>query len=408
MSISISSFFLSKLGQTTVTSVIHRITINSVVIPALVDFGPISYDAREVVGGDFSVLADAVKTSAIQDLLSVDKSYFLKTSTFKFGFATEAGGEDLAEFFKGEFREARFSGGKIEARFKNLLYALSEKEIGSDDTPVDFTGSLYNPADLVWTLQSSYGLLSSIKSTSNPDVDYTSWLNWWNSLNGDNITVKAYFKGESVPTALEKIRDLTDSLIYEGPGNKLFYARWTGAASETHVVADSHILSDVEIIETADSIANKAIVKVDYNVLSNTWAGEVTRTNTPSVNSYGTHDVTFDDTNVWFTSSAVAINLADRIVYRRKEPNIQARVQVNFDFLDNTLEEIGENVEFSYGMYGIDRKQMTLLGMEFDFSRYTLILDLDEGFGFASGRAFGFILDDAYWGKLDQAYNPLF
>jgi len=408
MSVAISSFFKSKLSATTVNSIIKRVYIGSNVLSGYLDFGSVTYTSRDVIGGDMSINLDAAESPDNTILLSRDKSFLLQPTSMQFGFKTTGGGEDLIEFFKGEFREARYSKGKVQIRLKNLLYGLGKKEVGTVDSPVDFTGSNYNPADLVWTVQVSYGLLSDIKSSSNPDIDYNSWLTWHDTMAGDSITVKAYFDGQTVPEILEKTRDLTDSLIWEGTENKLFYARWTGATSETHIVADSHIIGDPEIIETADSILNQITVKLNYNVTSDSWGGEITRINSSSVNSFGTQDFTFDDKKIWFSTSATAINLADRLVFRRKEPNVSIKVPVNFDFIDTTLNEIGENVEFSWGMYGIDRKQMTLLGMEFDFDKFILTLDIDEGFGFSSGRAFGFILDDNNFGLLDASNNPLF
>jgi len=408
MSVAISSFFKSKLSATTVNSIIKRVYIGSNVLSGYLDFGSVTYTSRDVIGGDMSINLDALDSSNNISLLNLNKSFLLQPASMQFGFNTDTGGEDLIEFFKGEFREARYSKGKMQIRLKNLLYGLGKKEVGTVDSPVDFTGSNYNPADLVWTVQVSYGLLSDIKSSSNPDIDYNSWLTWHDTMAGDSITVKAYFDGQTVPEILEKTRDLTDSLIWEGTENKLFYARWTGATSETHIVTDSHIIGDPEIIETADSILNQITVKLNYNVTSDSWGGEITRINSSSVNSFGTQDFTFDDKKIWFTTSATAINLADRLVFRRKEPNVSIKVPVNFDFIDTTLNEIGENVEFSWGMYGIDRKQMTLLGMEFDFDKFILTLDIDEGFGFSSGRAFGFILDDATFGLLDASNNPLF
>lgn len=408
MTTSISSFVLSKLSATTVNSFLRVFTFDNSAVLSMVEFDSIAYDAREIIGGDFNLKAEGTALPRWKNLLSSDKVKFFKEGIFEFGFVTDSGTNDVTEFFRGDLYQAEFTeDGLVDLQFRNLLYSLNEKEVGSVDSPVDFTGSNYNPADLAWTIQVSYGLLSNIKSTSNPDVDYTSWNDWWSSFNGDSITVQGYFTGESVPEALEKIRDLTDSTIYEGPENKLFYARWTGSTSETHVVADSHILS-AKILETAGSIVNQVVVNRGYDPTSDSWAGTITRANTDSVNSYGTHELVYDDKAVWYTTSQAAINQADRVVYRRKEPNISATVGVNFDFLDSSLDEIGENVEFSYGMFGIDRKQMTLIGMEFDFMNFKLTLDIDEGFGYGPGRAFGFILDDVYWGLLDQSYNPLF
>ena len=399
MGLDISSSYRSLMQATLVTSIDTVVTFNGSDVSARVSkYGTISHDITDVVGGTFWV--EFENNDRVFNSLLTDKTQFFSEGKIEFGFPS-----DLVQFFAGTLTKVRMREKSATLTFKDILSRLGEKVIGSEESPISFTGSDYNPADLAWILQSSYGNLSSVKSSSNPDVDYGAWLSWWTQFDTDSVVVQGYYKGETVLEALEHIAKATDSVIYDEGDNRLDWARWAGVTSYTHTVNDSYITGRMDVDMTAVEIINKVNVLINYNPSSGTWGGTVTEVNTSSQNSYGEYEETYDNKTVWFVNSLAAINQAQRIVFRRKEPNIRVSIPTPLRYLDAV---VGDMVELTTEVYSFDAKLMTLTGYTIDFNKKTMTLEVDEGFGRASGKMQGFILDDAYWGLLDETYNPLF
>ena len=49
--------------------------------------------------------------------------------------------------------------------------------MGTEDAPITFTDSSL-PSDLFWAICVSYGGLSAVESTSNPDIDFAAYQEW--------------------------------------------------------------------------------------------------------------------------------------------------------------------------------------------------------------------------------------
>lgn len=74
-------------------------------------------------------------------------------------------------------------------------------------------------------------------------------------------------------------------------------------------------------------------------------------------------------------------------------------------FLDKS---IGDNFTLTSRVYSLTNHDFSIKGYEINFEDKTIAFDIDEGFGRGAGALTGFILDDPYWGLLDQAYNALY
>lgn len=404
MGLSITSFFRSKAQATVVNSIIKRFTFNGSDVSARVlNYSEVSHSAKDFIAGDY--VLEVENASQTFNSLYVDKTQFYKDGVFEFGFATEAGSEDLVQLFGGTLTKASMVGGRAKLHFQDKLTGLTQKYIGDDQTAVSYTTSNYNPADLAWYLVTSYGGLSTVKSSSNPDIDYATWLSWHTGFADDSVVVQGHFNGETVAEALQNIARLTDSTVFDEGDNKVDFARWTAITSFYLTLSDSHTIGDVELSITGNDVINRADVLINYNPSSDTWGGSVTRVNTSSVNSYGEHPEVYDDTTVWYVNSVAAINQAERTVFRRKEPNLRARLRTPLCFIEGN---VGDIVYFTSRVHSFNQKIMTLTDYTIDLDNHQMTLELDEGFGRSPGKIIGFVLDDAYWGLLDQSYNALF
>ena len=215
----------------------------------------------------------------------------------------------------------------------------------------------------------------------------------------------ANFEGATVINAIENLQKLTDSTIYVEGDNKLYFNRWTGVASDTITVTDSFVNGVVDQKINGNDILNSVTIQTSYNPSSDTWGGQITFQNTESVNSYGLSELVYDDETIWFVNSQSVINQAERIVFRRSQPNTTLKFKTPLTFLDAQL---GDEILFTTQVYSYNARPFTLQGYKIQTGKKSgMTLELDEGFSRGGSRLNGFILDGSLWGLLDQSYNPL-
>ena len=404
MSLDVTSHLRSKMESTNPSSLVSVFTFaSSLFSNRVIAYGPISRDATEIVGGNMQITLS--NADQLFGDFYVDKSVFFQGGTFDFGFSTDSGTNDTEQLFGGVLTDLKYRESKLTLSLQDKLARLIDKKVGSDESPVSFVNTNVSAADLGFWLVSSFGGLSGVQSISNPDIDYASFLVWKSVIDGDNVVVNAHFTGQDVIEGLEVLQKLTDSTIYAEGDNKVYFNKWSGAASlDTITVTDSHIVGRVDLQVQGTTIVNKVDVLIGYNVNSDTWAGSISRQNTASVNTFGEQQFVFDNTTIWYPSGASAINLAERMVFRRAEPNRIFEVPTPLRFLNVQL---GDEVAFTTRVHSINDETFNLLGYEIDIEAKTQVLKLDEGFGRGAGRLRGFVLDDAVWGLLDQDYNPV-
>lgn len=404
MSLTVTSHFRSKMESTNPSSIVETFTFVSSDISAKVTKYPsIARNAGDVIGKNLTI--EVENASQTFNSLEIDRTQFFKDGNYNFGFSTESGTNDVVQLFGGQLTTASFKETTVKLNFEDRLARLKRRRIGSKKTPVSFTNTKVNPADLGWWLATSYGGLSIVKSTSNTDISFQHWQDWFDIFDNNSITVSANFEGETIIDALDKLQQLTDSTIYAEGDNKLYFNRWTGVASDTITVTDSFITGKVSQKINANDISNAVTVQTSYNPSSDTWGGEITFQNTASVNSYGLSEVIYDDETIWYVDDAAALNQAQRIVFRRNQPNIILKVPVPLAFLDAQL---GDEIILTTQVYSYEARPYTLQGYKIITGKKTgMNLELDEGFSRGGSRLNGFILDDSYWGLLDNSYNLL-
>lgn len=404
MTLDVSSLFQSKMEASRVTSIESVFTFNGSEITAFVTggFPTISRDFREVVGINYVIEVDNVEQD-FNDLMT-DKTRFHKSGQFDWGFSDGAGSRDVVTFFKGDLTKVGYNERTTKLSFEDRISRLAEVEVGTDETPVSFVNTNVNPADLAWWMQSSFGGLSAVKSSSNPDVDYATWIVWHDEFESDSVVIQAEFKGETVTDILNEIGKVTDSLIYDEGDNKIDYFRWTGTLSVTAQMSHGSTTRPVELVMTAKEMINKMSVAFGYDVNSRTWLGNASAQDSSSVGSYGLTERSIAGTMVWYVDSIASLKMAERTVGKRAQPNLQGRIPVPLEFLNLTAPDA---LQFTSQVYSMSDKLFMIQGMELDFERKEMTFLVDEGFGRGAGFLESFILDDDRLGLLDQDYNHL-
>ena len=404
MTLSVSSLFQSKMEASRVTSIESVFTFNNSEITAFITgaFPVIARDFREVTGVNYVLEVDNL-TQTFNDLMT-DKTRFHQEGEFKWGFSDGAGSLDLVTFFKGDLTKVNYNERTAKLTFEDRFSRLAEIEVGTEESPVSFVNTDVNPADLVWWLQSSYGNMSNVKSTSNPDVDYPTWLQWWTDFDNDTVIVNAEFKGDRITDILNEIAKLTDSFIYDEGDNKLDYYRWTGTLSVTAQMSHGSTTRPVQLEMTAKEMINRMNVSYGYNPSSDSWGGTISAQDSASVNSYGLSERTLDNSLVWYTNSVHALNMAQRTVSKRGQPNLKGLIPAPLEFLHLTAPDA---LQFTSQVYSMNDKLFMVQGIDIDIEKKEMRFIVDEGFGRGHGYLEGFILDDDVYGLLDKDYNFL-
>lgn len=258
----------------------------------------------------------------------------------------------LGEFiniFTGWADDPVYSRGLVSISLRDKFAGLDEKELGSDESPIDYYSSSYNPADLAWNVLVTHGGLDSTASTSNTDIDYTSWSAWKTACTTGNLSLEAKFTGQKIMSALELIRDLTNSDIFvAGDGKIKFYRFLVETIPEDVFHYNGDFYDDFSVRLDSEKIINYVDVYYDYNTTGESWAGNYLAQDSDSQqeppDGYGLSSETISGTTVWHATSASAAAYADRRVAEFKEP-IET---VSFrSFMMGMSSEIGDVIQVS-------------------------------------------------------------
>lgn len=305
---------------------------------------------------------------------------------------------EFAIFYAGRIDNVKYKKGRIDISLKDKIKPFTEKILGSSDVPLDFTTSDYLIHDLAFFLVTSHGGLSAIESTSNPDIDWLSFVDFQEIFSRDNVRVQARYEGTKVNEALRRLMRYTYAAAFV-ENDKLTFARFTSPSSFTTQLTDASIIDLSLDINDAD-IVNRQHVYADYDQTSDFWKIDAFDEASASVNSYGLRESVEKDETVWYINSASALNLAERRTTILRDPIDRFKIQTPLVAMGR---QIGEVIRFTDSFFNINSSDaFRLMGYQLDLDKGKMFLEIDESQIFR-----GFRLDDAIDGLLDQDYNFL-
>lgn len=246
-----------------------------------------------------------------------DKTKLRAEARLKIGFTHPTSGDELITPFVGRVEKAVFQDGKCDITVTDKLKQLSDRVIGSSKVPVTFNNSA-TPPDVAWYAVTSYGGFSNVRSVSNPDIDYQSWLDWAAVFSADTVYMAGQFDGQRVLEALRKVGRHTQSAIFLKE-DKLAFFRFTAVSTDTTALNSNHIKSTRLSIEDTDMV-NKQWVHAEYVPASDFWNIATFDVKSSSVNSFGLREHVERDEQVWYVNSSSALNLAQRFTRVAGEP----------------------------------------------------------------------------------------
>lgn len=302
--------------------------------------------------------------------------------------STEINDDELITMFTGKMERVKYQDGSCAISFVDKFKQLTERLIGTSDTPVTYTGSNYLPADIAWYAITSYGGYDTTATSANIDIDYESWLAWSDVFSADAVFVNAHFDGKKVGEVLKKIANYTDSAIYVHD-NKIRFKRFS-LTDSNQTLFDSDSIRKLSVAIDNRDVINKMYVQGDYDVTSKYWKLTANDEVAASVSSYGLKEQTIKDTNLWYVNSGSAINLAQRKTLAVGVPYDKLKVETTLKGLPRIIGETISVTDLSVGV----SEGYRIMGQE---------IDMDSGkLSFMADRSYfsdGFILDTSTLGS---------
>ena len=154
-------------------------------------------------------------------------------------------------------------------------------------------------------------------------------------------------------------------------------------------------------------MCNRYSVPISFSVQSNAIIGPastVTRDNTASINSYNVIRKQPTSNLIWYVDTAGAANLGDRIVFRRKEPEVALEIKTPLKYMQ---QQLGDLFYVNIEEIGLTDQPYTLIGNTIDMENNTMTLDLSVGHGIAISNVTVFELDDPDLGTLNNTVSVL-
>lgn len=258
-------------------------------------------------------LSNAAKTF---NFFKSDPTKLRTSSSIKLG-VQYVGSSELITIYAGTTDAIVYNNAECSLTLIDKFRRLSDRKVGDTTSATLYTSSNHLIHDMAWYACTSLGGLSAITSTSNPDIDYTSFSSWTSVFSTDNVRVRGRFTGQQPIEILKKIALLSNSAIYI-ESDKIKFARFN-VSDPASLTLDSTTVLNASMTFDDRSVINKAWVSGDYNVTSNTFGITVSDTNSASVATYGLREEIAAETSLWFVDSNSAINLAQRITFVKKE-----------------------------------------------------------------------------------------
>ena len=408
-----SSFFVGRNISTNPSSIVRMFRFAETDrSDRVVKYPTIKRNYTEVVAKPFTINLE--NASQLFNEVIEDRTKFKQAGQIEYGYKSATHSADMLCLGGGFLTNANYTDGQVSFTFKNQMGKLAETRMSVDTNSrqgISYVGSEWNPADLTWTILTVNSLalgLSSIESYTNPDIHYDSWKAWHDTLDSENITVNGFFPfSTNYQAALQSIAENTDSAIYVEGDNRIYFKRnLVGVESFAGTVQNSDIIS-ISTMGDAYDMCNQYSVPMSYAVDGQSLGlphSTVVYNDTASQNSFGIVQHEPTTSLIWYTNSANANNLAQRIVFRRKEPEVALSITTPIKYLNQQLADLFYVTHEATALYDAP---YTLIGESINIESQTMVLDLSVGHGIAVANMSVFTLGDTIAGRLNNTVGLL-
>lgn len=400
MPYSFSTFFTNQISKAAPDKIFKQFFfVNSDHTNHVLDFGSITRDSDKIVAGEWTV--EVENTDGFWNKLS-DTSFFFQTGQMKIGWM-DGNSLDTITMYTGKLVNAEFEEGKVNLQFEDKMEMLNKRIIGTQNSPVNFTGSNWNPADMLWTIATSWGRLSSIQSTTNPDINYAQWQNFQIDCNQLGVRVQGAFEETNVLDSFKKLSRLIEGAIFvDGDGRLYPIITIPNIVTSVDLLMEDHFI-DFQLKYNTDKIINKVFANIGYNITSKQFAMSITDQKTSSVNTFGIYEKTYGDKTIWYANTESAQTIIYRVLDIYADPFQKISAEVPLLGLKYVLED---PIQLSWNETGVSNQYYKIRQISYDFDNATISWELWRTEDFDAGN--WFFIDDPIQGKLDQTYNKLY
>jgi hypothetical protein len=303
---SFSTFFTSKIEASVVNSVTYSLIVGSLDCTDEMKTLPrIMRETDKVVSENTNI--KLVRSNALVNSLSVQSySWFRQPVSFSWGFVTASGTSDTVQLLSGNVSEMSIAKEAIEINVVDKNNVFSKTIVKSVDYPGTSATNI-NPSLIWWDLMTLKMGLSNVMSTSNPDIDYTSWKSWLDFENSEpyskQVILNRYYgetsQGQSVLKIQQIILKLASAAVTKDGAGRLVPFGWSQRTAEGSMeITDAEIIGDIESTFRDDQMLNKIRLQF-YNILGTTTDGQyATYQNSSSINSWGVHEEDYISTQI--------------------------------------------------------------------------------------------------------------
>jgi len=289
-------------------------------------------------------------TDGSLNFLHNDPLIMRKDGYLKLGYTHPDSGDELVDIFAGEINRVALKHGEVTVYFTDIWDELTRKIVGTEEVPLDWTGSNYNPADMIWWLCTSYGGLSDIESTSNPNVDWSAFEEFKTDMTDNNIVMQGYVKDQKASECIKRIALQLNTDIFVDETNKLTFKRFTLAETNvTSLSGENVITCNIEVDE--EDMINRQYINAGYDITSGSFGIVVEDSSESSINSYGLAEQIHKDETFWHVDSSSALSYAQRQIRLKGEPYTKIDIETTLVPITRT---IGETIYVNNPLFEVE------------------------------------------------------
>lgn len=307
------------------------------------------------------------------------------------------------ELFTGKVDDVAYIDAEATLRLRDKLVSTLEKRLGNGENPVEYL-TPQNPADLAWELLVTQGGLDNTASTANTDIDYTSWSSWKADCTTLKYSLKARFTGHYITSGLMMIADQTDSYVWMGGDGKFYFKRpippFAPGGTLPEYGRDDCLQIDASL--TKENLINSYRVRYGWELDIQDWDGSYLAEDETSKSEYGTYPGVEEDKVVWHADLDSATEHGDRVVDKNKQPLTKIIITSTLKGIFLSLGDTILVTEVLKNFFPIYARVVNIENIDITkgLVRFACRDISDE-------QIAAFVLDDIYWGKLDQDYNRM-
>jgi hypothetical protein len=260
-----------------------------------------------------------------------------------------SGDAETIDLYTGRLEDVDFPGPKCVMHCIDKMKPLMEKRYGSVQDPEireDVPAGTF-----LWNILVDGAGLDGTLNDTNPDIFYTSWMNWNIHCNGQEYYLDGQYHGETFGNIIRQVSFLTGSIIWQNGSGKLCF--YPPATIGSRLLTRSNCKKIDTKIDKSD-LLNDLKFYYGYSWNSGNWTGFMQATAAASKGSYGARGVVNTDRSTWHTTATSAANAVTYIVSDYLDPLKRTNINTSLEgYTINVRPDANDvSVDLSGRLYG--------------------------------------------------------